>query len=46
MAELIAPELGWSDRRRADEVAELRARAAQQRDTPGLPDSILPGVGS
>ena len=45
VAELIAPELGWSDRRRGDEVAELRARAAQQRDAPGLPDSVLPGTG-
>jgi glycerol-3-phosphate dehydrogenase len=46
VAELIAPELGWSDRRRSDEVAQLRARAAQQRDAPGLPDSVLPDLGS
>ena len=31
---------------RLDEVAELRTRAAQQRDAPGLPDSVLPGIGS
>ena len=46
VAELIAPELGWSDRRRGDEVGDLRARAALQRDAPGLPDSVLPGIGS
>ena len=46
VADLIGPELGWSERRRADEVADLRARAVQQRDAPGLPASVLPVLGS
>ena len=46
VAELLAPELGWSDRRRSDEVADLRARAELQRAAPGLPASVLPGTGS
>jgi len=43
-AALIAPELGWSDARRRDEVASFRARAARERDVPGLPESALPGL--
>jgi len=40
-AALIAPELGWSEHRRRDEVASFRARAAREREAPGLPDPAV-----
>jgi len=40
-AALIGPELGWSEHRRRDEVASFRARAAREREAPGLPDPAV-----
>jgi len=43
-ADLVGAELGWSEHRRREEVAAFRARAARERDTPHLPESVLPGL--
>jgi glycerol-3-phosphate dehydrogenase len=44
VAELIGPVLGWSERRRRSEVDTFRTRAAREREVPGLPESVLPGI--
>ncbi|MFP5322892.1 MAG: FAD-dependent oxidoreductase [Acidimicrobiia bacterium] len=41
-ASLVGDELGWSESRRRDEVASFRARAARERDEPGLPEAVAP----
>ncbi len=40
VAALIAPELGWSADRTAEEVALYRAAAAHEREVPGLPETV------
>jgi glycerol-3-phosphate dehydrogenase len=42
-ADLVGAELGWSDHHRREQVESFRARAARERDEPGLPESVLPG---
>jgi glycerol-3-phosphate dehydrogenase len=45
VAALIAPELGWSADRTADEVARYRAEAAHEREVPGLPETVALATG-
>ncbi len=45
VAALIAPELGWSADRTADEVARYRAEVAHERDVPGLPETVALAAG-
>ena len=45
VADLVGDELGWDEARRRQEVDAFRAVAEQQRNTPGLPESVLPFVG-
>ncbi len=44
-AELVGAELGWSDHRRRSEIDAFQARAVHERDSPGLPASVLPVLG-
>jgi glycerol-3-phosphate dehydrogenase len=39
VAELLAPELGWSETERADQVDRFRAALAREREVPGLPEN-------
>jgi glycerol-3-phosphate dehydrogenase len=41
VAALIGPELGWSDDERAAQVTSYRASVAHERDSSGLPETIL-----
>jgi glycerol-3-phosphate dehydrogenase len=45
VAALIAPELGWSADRTADEVARYCAEAAHEREVPGLPETVALATG-
>jgi glycerol-3-phosphate dehydrogenase len=45
VADLVGDELGWDEARRRQEVDAFRAVAAEERNTPGLPESVLPFVG-
>jgi glycerol-3-phosphate dehydrogenase len=45
VAALIAPQLGWSADRTADEVARYRAGAAHEREVPGLPETVALATG-
>ena len=46
VAELLAPELGWSEDERAAQAARFRAALAHEREAPGLPENVVVGGGA
>jgi len=46
VAELLAPELGWSEAERVEQVARFRAALAHEREAPGLPENVAVAGGA